>query len=65
MVMKDIKVGQTLWTINKKNGIIDGIDYRDKIVFVNHYDNGRGEYDFDDLLGNWDDRLNQWVISPL
>jgi hypothetical protein len=65
MIWRKITVGESLWTDAKKNGIIDGIDYSSKTVFVNHYDNGRAEYDFDDLLGNFDERLNQWVISPL
>jgi len=65
MMYRPIRVGETLWSLPKGNGIIDGIDYSSKTVFVNHYDKGRAEYDFDDLLGNFDERLNQWVISPI
>jgi hypothetical protein len=59
------KVGDTLWSPDRHNGIIDGIDRFHGVVFVNHYDKGRGEYDLDDLTGNWDDRLNQWVLPVL
>lgn len=65
IVWRQIRVGETVWTMEKKNGIIDAIDYADKTVYVNHYHNGRGEYSFDDLFGNFDERLNQWVISPI
>lgn len=60
---EEIKNGQTIWADNK-NGIIDGIDWKNKIVYVSFYDKGRGSYEFDDLIGNWDDALNQWVIVP-
>lgn len=60
---QEIRPRQSLWD-NHKNGIITGINYEDRKVFVDFYEKGQGTYDFDDLIGHWDDKLQQWVLVP-
>lgn len=55
------RTGHSVWH-NHKNGVINNIDYRERIIYVNFYDKGRGEFTFDDFLGTFDEALNQWVI---
>lgn len=61
----ELTVNASVWTYEKKNGIVDYIDHKTKEVYVNHYDNGYAVYEIDDFFGNWDHRLNQWVIAPI
>jgi len=63
VTLKDVRVGDSVWTLERANGVVDYIDYEAGTADVNHYDNGRKTYDFDIFYGNWDDQLNQWVIS--
>jgi len=66
---QDIQVGQGIWTDADKNGKITDIDHENQMIFAEHY--GRGDtttkrcYEFDDIMGSFDERLNQWVIVPL
>lgn len=55
------QVGQSVWS-NHKNGIIEGIDYKDRRIFVSFYDKGKAEFEYDELLGCFDEKLNQWVL---
>lgn len=57
--------GQTVWCESKGNGIITGIDYADRRVFVNFYDKGNREFEYDELLGCFDEKLNQWVLVEI
>lgn len=60
---QEIRTGQSIW--DGHNGIIEGLDYPNKLVYVSYYDRGYQTYEFDDLFGNWDDKLKQWVLVPL
>ncbi len=55
-------VGQTVWCDEYKNGIITGIYWEFELVYCDFYDNGRHVLELDDMLGYFDERLNQWVI---
>lgn len=61
----DPRVGQTVWTDEKKNGIIRRIDWQEKLVYSHHYDNGDAVTELDEFFGCFDERLNQWVITPI
>lgn len=58
------RVGHSVWA-EHKNGVIDGIDYSTRTVYVDFYKKGRGSFEMDEFFGMWDDRLQQWVIVPI
>jgi hypothetical protein len=53
--------GQSVWD-DFKNGIIEGIDYESHTIYVSYYEKGRKKYTFDDFFGNFDEKLNQWIL---
>lgn len=59
------QVGQTVWTDERKNGIITGISRSDGLVYCNFYKNGLDILELDLFFGMFDERLNQWIIIPL
>lgn len=56
------KTGQTVWCFDYGNGIITGIDWKMKTVYCDYYANGRQVHELDELIGYFDEALNQWVI---
>lgn len=64
---EEIRPRQSVWD-NHKNGIITGINYELQLVYVDFYNRDkvyRRTYTPDDLIGNWDDKLQQWVIVEI
>lgn len=59
------QAGQTVWSESHKNGIITGVDYSERMVYADHYDNGHQTYELDDFLGCFDEKLNQWVLIQI
>lgn len=57
--------GSSIWSEDKKNGIITRVDWQGKSVYANHYDNGTAVYDLDDVIGTYDERLNQWILTTI
>ncbi len=66
---EEIKAGQGIWTDEDKNGKIIDVDWENQMIFAEHYrrDNTvvKRCYEFDEITGNYDERLNQWIIVPL
>lgn len=58
------RTGQSVWS-NHRNGIITGIDYAERVVYVDFYDKGKDEFNYDDMLGSFDEALNQWLLDSL
>lgn len=56
-------VGQSIWSDEYKNGIITRVDWQGKTIYADHYDNGKTTYELDDIIGCFDERLNQWIIA--
>lgn len=59
------QVGQSVWCDSHKNGIITRIDWKERLVYANHYASGTTIYELDEFFGAFDERLNQWVIIPI
>lgn len=59
------QVGETVWCDIHKNGIITRIDWQNRIVTADHYAYGYYTYDLDEFFGCFDERLNQWIITPI
>lgn len=55
------RTGHSVWH-DHKNGVIEGINYQQRIIYVSFYDKGKGEFEFDEFLGCFDEALNQWVL---
>jgi len=62
---QDIQRNQTVWTEQLGNGVILDIDWVFKTVLVDFYEKGHETFEFDDLIGNFDEGLNQWVITTI
>lgn len=56
--------GQSVWH-EHKNGVIDGIDYSTKTIYVDFYEKGRKSFEMDEFFGMYDDALKQWVLIPI
>lgn len=59
--------GQSIWHLEYGNGEIVELDYDNKLVYcVFDYKSEKTPraFDFDDVIGNFDERLNQWILPP-
>lgn len=61
----DLAPGQSIWCLEKGNGVIKSIDYANRLVNCDFYEKGWKQFDITDLPSNWDDKLQQWVLAPL
>ena len=63
---KQPEYGDKIWHEGLGSGIITGIEYRSKMVYADYYDKGSRTYEFDELLGTWDDAYGgTWMIYNL
>jgi len=65
---EEIQTGQGIWTDEDKNGKITDVDWENQMVFAEHYRQDGSTvkrcYEFDEVAGSYDERLNQWIIVP-
>jgi hypothetical protein len=62
---EDVRPGMSIWHINYGNGVIEEIDYENRLVYcVFDFNNVKTPraFDIEDVEGNYDERLNQWVL---
>lgn len=59
------ETGKTVWHPVHKNGIITEVDWQLQIVYCNFYDNGHQTVDYEDFIGAFDERLNQFVLAEI
>ena len=60
----DYRVGQGVWHPAHANGVITGIYWQEQYAHVQFYNKKNIEiYSFDELYGNWDWKLKQWVLT--
>lgn len=64
---EDMHPGQSIWHQDFGNGVIEELDYENKLVYcVFDFKNVKTAraFDFDEVIGNFDERLNQWLLPP-
>lgn len=57
------EVGQKFWQEGVGSGIITGVDYKEKLVYVDFYEKGHRTYEFDEIFGLYESSLGgSWML---
>lgn len=60
----DYRYGQGVWRHKEGNGVIVAVLFADKEVVVEWYNSKtRDIISYDELMGNWDWKLKQWILT--